>query len=454
MWVRRAARVRDMFYTPQLLGFSGALFPKPTDYPDFAFQAGFWYTSEAEEFHARAPARLRAFLEATDRGHGHRVAVVTFGSMILAGRANLLPDIVAELLAARYHVLVLTGWADHPAGLPTPEEDPRVLCWKEAPHDWIFHRAQLVVHHGGAGTTGRALASGIPSIVIPVLRWADQTQWGRMVEAAGVGAIVTETNPSRDAIRRAVQHVQRGSRERAPFSGTLAGDRANALGCVVRAEMSCESAVLAVESCLCNLILPPHQADAIHPLAGPPPTAGLTSEQQMCLRHCVPCRLLRSRLGSAPIAPVSGDRIHTLTPGVAAGQPSPRAAAVPPRRLVFPADASSHPASPPASPSSLSSSGTAETASAADSDSDADVDTDTDTGGRAGGGSGSRRARGSEAEEVVVVLAGRRAVAVRQPPPAQPSSVAADRRRRRSTSPAPAPAGEARRRSTRIVAGR
>jgi len=471
---RRATRVRDMMYTPQLLGFSGALFPKPTDYPDFAFQAGFWYTSEAEEFHGRAPPRLRAFLEATERGHGHKIAVVTFGSMILAARANLLSDIVTELLAARYHVLVLTGWSDHPAGVPTPDEDPRVLCWKEAPHDWIFHRAQLVVHHGGAGTTGRALASGVPSIVIPVLRWADQTQWGNMVEAAGVGAIVREPNPSRDAIRRAIHHVQRGSRERAPFSGTLAGDRANALGCVVRAEMSCESAMLALESCLCNLILPPDLADAIHPLAGPPPTRGLTVEQAMCLRHCVPCRLLRSRLGSAPLPPVSGDRIPTLTPTVTggAGQPSPRAAAVPPRRLVFaaadgeasaiaaaPASATTSrrrrlPASPlPDSPDSTSSTPSTATTTTTEADTDVDTDTDaanrdTDTDGSVGAGRRPRR------RVVEVVMGGKRAVAVRQQPPAR-GSIAADRRRR-SSSPVRGGSGggggvDVRRRSARVT---
>ena len=42
-----------------------------------------------------------------------------------------------------------------------------------------------VVHHGGAGTTGAGLRSGIPSILTPFL--ADQPSWAREVHALGVG---------------------------------------------------------------------------------------------------------------------------------------------------------------------------------------------------------------------------------------------------------------------------
>lgn len=79
------------------------------------------------------------------------------------------------------------------------------------------------------------------------------------------------------------------------FSGTAAGDAANKLGATMRGETSAESTLALLESCLCNAVLPPHEADAIHPLAGLLP-ASMSPEQRMCVRHCVPCRRLRARL--------------------------------------------------------------------------------------------------------------------------------------------------------------
>jgi sterol 3beta-glucosyltransferase len=42
-----------------------------------------------------------------------------------------------------------------------------------------------VIHHGGSGTTGLALRSGVPSMVVPFT--ADQPFWGRRTHDLGVG---------------------------------------------------------------------------------------------------------------------------------------------------------------------------------------------------------------------------------------------------------------------------
>lgn len=418
-------RIDDMTYTPQLLGFSEYLFPKPVDYPQWAFEVGFW-TSGSGDVHSQKkliPRQLRDFMElpdptysrfrplletifttlrtafadkkykkldmidddkviiidcgalsaelkaaavdtinkivsdankrgrvqvdralaaaaaaaaagaagtgaapttplpsedgATDsasavpQGHGCHfviaqedailqiavatsrmpIAVVTFGSMINSSRPDLLADIVSVLLQRRLKVLVLTGWRSTPPVLPA---DPHVLCWDEAPHDWLFRYSHFVVHHGGAGTTARALASGIPSVIIPVLRWADQPLWGHLVSDLAVGSMVTEENPTKEQIARAVTRVLRGNMKVAHLTGAIMGDRANRVGAFVRAERSADTALALLESCLCNLVLPPAHADAIHPSNGPILNwSGLTKEQKMCVRNCVPCRRLR-----------------------------------------------------------------------------------------------------------------------------------------------------------------
>jgi hypothetical protein len=53
------------------------------------------------------------------------------------------------------------------------------------PHDWLFKRVSLVVHHGGAGTTAAGIAAGRPTVVVPI--FGDQPFWGQMIARAGAG---------------------------------------------------------------------------------------------------------------------------------------------------------------------------------------------------------------------------------------------------------------------------
>jgi hypothetical protein len=82
-----------------------------------------------------------------------------------------------------------------------------VLFVKDTPHEWLFPRCKLVMHHGGAGITGRILACGVPSIVIPHLQWADQSLWGEKVEGMGVGIHVQTSNPGMDTIETSIVNM-------------------------------------------------------------------------------------------------------------------------------------------------------------------------------------------------------------------------------------------------------
>jgi sterol 3beta-glucosyltransferase len=44
---------------------------------------------------------------------------------------------------------------------------------------------RMVIHHGGAGTTGAALRAGVPSVATPFT--ADQAFWARRIRRLGVG---------------------------------------------------------------------------------------------------------------------------------------------------------------------------------------------------------------------------------------------------------------------------
>ncbi|CAN5352756.1 hypothetical protein BH10PSE12_BH10PSE12_19260 [soil metagenome] len=54
-----------------------------------------------------------------------------------------------------------------------------------APHSLLFPRVDLIVHHGGIGTTGQALRAGKPQLVVPHM--GDQSDNARRIVRMGVG---------------------------------------------------------------------------------------------------------------------------------------------------------------------------------------------------------------------------------------------------------------------------
>ena len=372
------SRIDDLNFTPQLLGFSKHLFPKPTDYPNHAFQCGFWLTGdndtqgivdedddedEVNEEEARrrekdsassssgknqspassptssgsgrqprVPGPVRDFIESADPETNAKLplAVVTFGSMISSGgrRADLLKDIVFEILKRKMRVLVLSGWTDKNETERQLSElsetyNGRVFVWDEAPHDYVFPHAYFVVHHGGAGTTARALSCGIAMIIIPVLRWADQTLYGELVETLGVGVLVREESPSVHAIQEAIRRVLEGGPQVVHHTRSAMCENANRIGASMRAERACEVALALLESCLCRMVLSEEDLFAIQPrlealkeglgggLRPLPEWRTLNKLQKMCVKHCVVCRRIRAE-GCVPATTTSTTAISNI----------------------------------------------------------------------------------------------------------------------------------------------
>ncbi len=54
------------------------------------------------------------------------------------------------------------------------------------PHDWLFERCSVVVHHCGAGTSQQAARSGVPSIPVPFT--ADQPFWATRLHRLGIAS--------------------------------------------------------------------------------------------------------------------------------------------------------------------------------------------------------------------------------------------------------------------------
>jgi UDP:flavonoid glycosyltransferase YjiC (YdhE family) len=151
---------------PVLCGVSPLVVPRPADWPGHVHLTGYWRLPAAE-----ADGGIEDFLQA-----GPAPVFVGFGSMVPGEPERVAAEVAGALRRARMRGVV--------QGLPVAEDDD-VRVVGEVAHERLFPRMAAVVHHGGAGTTGTALAAGVPNVVCPF--FSDQPFWGRRVAALGVG---------------------------------------------------------------------------------------------------------------------------------------------------------------------------------------------------------------------------------------------------------------------------
>ncbi len=91
-------------------------------------------------------------------------------------------DIILDALARTgQRAILATGWG----GISNVDLPDRVFKVDFVPHDWLFARVSMVIHHGGAGTTGAGIRAGTPSLLVPF--FADQNFWAMRVFKLGIG---------------------------------------------------------------------------------------------------------------------------------------------------------------------------------------------------------------------------------------------------------------------------
>lgn len=141
------------------------------------------------------PAPLEAFLDA-----GDPPVVIALGSIFSLDSDALVSD-AAHACAEVERRCVLVGPA--PRGRALPEG---TLVVPYASYHLLFPRAAALIIHGGAGTTGEALRSGRPAVVVPFA--FDQFALAWQVERLGTGVNVPKRGRARariaEALRRAL----------------------------------------------------------------------------------------------------------------------------------------------------------------------------------------------------------------------------------------------------------
>ena len=161
---------RDM---PLLVGCSPTLLARPADWPPNVHVTGVWQLPAGQGY--EPPRALLDFLEA-----GPAPVYIGFGSMAGIAQGTLV-DAIAAVASGR-RVLFHPGWS----GIDASRLPPDVFVLDDTPHDWLFPRTALVVHHGGAGTSHAAARAGVPSVVVPFA--GDQFFWARRMAARGIAA--------------------------------------------------------------------------------------------------------------------------------------------------------------------------------------------------------------------------------------------------------------------------
>lgn len=317
-----SSRSTDINSTPFLGATSVNLWQPPLDWSPLQLPVGNWQTISETRLDDGADAVVEAsgwtppewlmpWITANAQQRAPLV-VVTFGSMLLAAENGTIEACVHSALECGAAVLLLTGWAPMPASLrrwapdaaaaqahPTDVQEgiwkaapgARLALLRAAPHDVLLPLASVVAHHGGAGTTAKAAALGVPALAIPVLTWSDQMLYSESLASSGVGATVHPrgnadgTGPDKDAVARAMRSLLHSPSIR---------ERAQLLAARIKAEPACHTAGLLIETCLCDLICTREQREQLSCLPLP---ENLSMEQLAALKHCVPCARAR-RVGA------------------------------------------------------------------------------------------------------------------------------------------------------------
>jgi len=181
---------------PVLYGVSPHVVPPPNDWPATTHVTGYWFLERVEAW--TPPENLVDFIEA-----GPSPIYVGFGSMVGRAPEQLTSIVRTALQRTGRRAVLATGWG----GLQLGATSDELYVVESVPHDWLFPQMDVVVHHGGAGTTAAGLRAGTPTVVCPF--FGDQPFWGERVHALGAGPKpVPSEDLTADTLARAIEQAR------------------------------------------------------------------------------------------------------------------------------------------------------------------------------------------------------------------------------------------------------
>ncbi len=137
--------------------------------------------------------RARRAAAAVDRCEGRPLVYVTLGTVV--GTDDVLRPVIEGVGALDVDVLIALGSADG-ADLGSLPDNVHVERFVDQPA--VLCHADLVVHHGGSGTTLGALSYGTPQVVLP--KGADQFWNADAMTRAGLAVVLEPDHVTPEAV--------------------------------------------------------------------------------------------------------------------------------------------------------------------------------------------------------------------------------------------------------------
>ncbi|MFZ2530356.1 MAG: glycosyltransferase [Rhodococcus sp. (in: high G+C Gram-positive bacteria)] len=169
-------------------------------------------------------------------GHTPPRVLASLSTAGFPGQRTTLQNILDAVEGIDIELVVTTGPSIDPEGFHAPSN---VSVHRYIPHNELMPQCSAVIGHGGHATTFRALAYGLPMLILPMSRLTDQPIVGRAVADAGVGKVLRRSAKP-DRIRDAIDDLmgsahyrtaaaELGARLRATDGPSVAADRLLAL---------------------------------------------------------------------------------------------------------------------------------------------------------------------------------------------------------------------------------
>ena len=122
-----------------------------------------------------------------DRGRPR--VLLSLSTSSFPGQQRALQHCLDALADLPVDVVATTGPSIDPADLRAPDN---AKVYRRLDHGEVLPTTSLVIGHGGHGTTVRALAHGIPVLVLPMHPLMDQPAIGRAVVRHGAGRVLSK----------------------------------------------------------------------------------------------------------------------------------------------------------------------------------------------------------------------------------------------------------------------
>jgi UDP:flavonoid glycosyltransferase YjiC (YdhE family) len=130
-------------------------------------------------------------------------AYVTFGTVTEFARPDRLAA-AARATAREVATVLVTCGPNDPADITAAE--PNVHVERYLPQRQVLARSDVVISHGGAGSTLGALIAGLPHLVLPQGA-PSQERSGHRLDATGAGLTISPDNQNEDSIQSDVRRL-------------------------------------------------------------------------------------------------------------------------------------------------------------------------------------------------------------------------------------------------------